>query len=108
MSTIFIVIVALGLAGAVVFLSGFVIAVREAIQQHGDTAPEADWVDKGHYGWSAFFAVFASALVIALVGVNPIWIYAGPLLAIVTATGVGIAFFVGRTKTSTVPAAKRS
>jgi hypothetical protein len=106
MSTIFTVIVVLGLFGAAVFLSGFVTAVREAIQQHGDTTPEAEWVDKGHYGWSAFFAVFASALVIALVGVSPIWIYAGPLLAIVTATGVGIAFFVGRS--STVPASKRS
>ncbi len=37
----------------------------------------------------------ASAVVIALVGVSPAWIYAGPLLAIVTATGVGAAFLVG-------------
>jgi hypothetical protein len=107
MSVIFIVIVAFGLFGAAVFLTGFVTAVREAIRQHGDTAPEAEWEDKGRYGWSAFFAVFASALIIALAGVNPNWIYAGPLLAIVTAIGVGIAFFAGRSEPAIVPAAKK-
>jgi len=97
MSAIFIVIVAFGLFGAAVFISG-IVAVREAVRERRDGAPEGEWVDKGRYGWSAFFAVFASAVIIALVGVNPLWIYAGPLLAIVTATGVGIAFFVGRDK----------
>jgi hypothetical protein len=47
-------------------------------------------------------------VVIALAGVSPLWIYAGPLLAIVTATGVGIAFFVGSDKRAATPALDRS
>jgi hypothetical protein len=108
MSTIFIAIVILGLGGAAVFITGFITAVREAIRQHGDTTPEGEWVDRGHYGWSALFAVFASALIIALVGFSPIFIYAGPLLAIVTATGVGVAFFVGLSKQAGTTAGRKS
>ena len=107
MSAIFIAIVAFELFGAAVFISGFIVAVREAVRERRDGAPEGEWVDKGRYGWSAFFAVFASAVVIALAGVNPLWIYAGPLLAIVTATGVGIAFFVGRDKGVAAPSFER-
>src|SRR5271155_2651444 len=91
-SVIFTVIVVLGLLGAVTFLTGFVKGVREAVRDYRHPEPEAAWTDEGHYGWSAFFAVLASAIVIGLVGVAPAWIYAGPLLAIVTATGVGLAF----------------
>jgi hypothetical protein len=107
MSAIFTAIVAFGLFGAAVFLSGFIVAVRETIERR-DPEPEREWVDKGRYGWSAFFAVFASAVVIALAGVSPLWIYSGPLLAIVTATGVGIAFFVGSDKRAATPVLDRS
>lgn len=107
MSAIFIAIVAFGLFGAAVFLSGFVVAVRETIRERRDPEPEREWVDEGRYGWSALFAVVASAVVIALAGVSPLWIYAGPLLAIVTATGVGIAFFVGRDKRAATPALEK-
>jgi len=43
--------------------------------------------------------------VIALVGVAPAWIYAGPILAIVTATGVGVAFLVGNKRSTPAPKA---
>jgi hypothetical protein len=95
MSTIFIVVLAFGLLGAAIFVSGFIKGVGNAIKQRHDTAPEAEWSDKDHYGSSAFFAVLASAVVIALVGFNPAFIYLGPLLAIVTAIGVGLAFLIG-------------
>jgi hypothetical protein len=95
MSTIFVLIVMLGLLAAATFLTGFVKGVREAVSDYRHPEPEAAWTDEGHYGLSAFFAVLASAVVIALVGVAPVWIYAGPLLAIVTATGVGLAFLLG-------------
>jgi hypothetical protein len=95
MSVTLIVIVVLGLLGAATFLTGFVKGVREAVREYRNPEPETEWVDEGHYGSSAFFAVLASAVVIGLVGVAPAWIYAGPVLAIVTATGVGIAFLVG-------------
>jgi hypothetical protein len=95
MSGIFTLIVILGLFGAAIFLAGFVKGVGEAVREYRNPEPEGEWTDEGHYGSSAFFAVLASAVVIALVGVAPAWIYAGPVLAIVTATGVGIAFLVG-------------
>jgi hypothetical protein len=95
MSGILTLIVVLGLLGAAIFLTGFVKGVGEAIREYRNPEPEGDWTDEGHYGSSAFFAVLASAIVIALVGVAPAWIYAGPILAIVTATGVGLAFLVG-------------
>jgi hypothetical protein len=95
MSGIFILIVILGLLGAAIFLTGFVKGVGEAIREYRNPEPESEWADEGRYGSSAFFAVLASAVVIALVGVAPVWIYAGPVLAIVTATGVGLAFLIG-------------
>jgi hypothetical protein len=94
-SVIFTIIVILGLLGAATFLTGFVKGVREAVRDYRHPEPEAAWSDERHYGLSAFFAVLASAIVIGLVGVAPAWIYAGPLLAIVTATGVGLAFLLG-------------
>ena len=95
MSGIFTLIVILGLLGAAIFLTGFVKGVGEAIREYRNPEPEGEWTDEGHYGSSAFFAVLASAVIIALVGVAPAWIYAGPVLAIVTATGVGLAFLIG-------------
>ncbi len=95
MSGIFTLIVILGLIGAAIFLTGFIKGVGEAIREYRNPEPESEWTDEGHYGASAFFAVLASAVVIALVGVTPAWIYAGPILAIVTATGVGLAFLIG-------------
>jgi len=101
MSTVYTLIVILGLIGAATFLTGFTKGVREAVREHRNPQPEGAWSDEGHYGLSALFAVAASAIVIALVGVAPAWIYAGPLLAIVTATGVGIAFLVGNKRPAT-------
>lgn len=107
MSAIFSIMVILGLLGAATFLTGFVKGVREAIREYRDPQPVTEWTDEGHYGASAFFAVLASAVVIALVGVNPAWIYAGPVLAIVTATGVGLAFLIGN-KRQAVPVSEKS
>ena len=77
MSTVFTLIVVLGLIGAATFLVGFTKGVREAVSEYRNPQPEGAWSDEGHYGLSALFAVVASAVVIALVGVAPAWIYAG-------------------------------
>ena len=106
MSRVFTLIVVLGLIGAATFLVGFTKGVREAVSEYRNPQPEGAWSDEGHYGLSALFAVVASAVVIALVGVAPAWIYAGPLLAIVTATGVGVAFLVGNKRPTTESAPK--
>lgn len=105
MSTAFVLIVILGLLGAAIFLIGFGKGVREAVREYRHPQPEGAWSDEGHYGVSALFAVVASAVVIALVGVAPAWIYAGPILAIVTATGVGVAFLVGNKRSAPAPKA---
>ena len=42
----------------------------------------------------AALSVLASAAIIAGAGFSPAMIYAGPLLALVTAAGCGLAFFV--------------
>ena len=101
MSIAFTLIVILGLLGAATFLIGFSKGVREAVREYRNPQPEGVWSDEGHYGVSALFAVVASAVVIALVGVAPAWIYAGPPLAIVTATGVGVAFLMGNRRSPT-------
>ena len=71
MSTVFALIVILGLIGAATFLVGFSKGVREAVREYRNPQPEGAWSDEGHYGLSALFAVVASAVVIALVGVAP-------------------------------------
>ena len=95
MSQIYLVVVVFGLIGAAIFIVGFLKGVRDTIRERRNPTPESDEVDEKPYGSSAIFAVLASAVVIGLAGVAPAWIYLGPLLAIVTAIGVGVAFLVG-------------
>ncbi|MEA2778702.1 MAG: hypothetical protein QOK29_246 [Rhodospirillaceae bacterium] len=95
MSHIYLVVVVFGLIGAAIFIVGFLKGVRDTIRERRNPTPESDEVDEKPYGSSAIFAVLASAVVIGLAGVAPAWIYLGPLLAIVTAIGVGVAFLVG-------------
>jgi hypothetical protein len=94
--SMFHVIIALGAVGALIFLVGIAKGAVGALRSGHDTDAdsEAGVVDSGHYGFTAAFAVVASAVVIALAGVAPGLIYLGPLLAIVTAAGVGTAFLV--------------
>jgi len=65
MSTVFVLIVVLGLLGAATFLIGFSKGVREAVREYRNPQPEGAWSDEGHYGLSALFAVVASAVVIS-------------------------------------------
>lgn len=95
MSTVSLVILISGLAATLLFLAGFWRGVNRAIAGRHDPGSSDVPDDTGHLG-SAIFAVVASAVVIALIGVVPAAIYAGPFLAIVTAAAVGIAFFVER------------
>ena len=104
MSTIYLVITIFGIIATAVFALGFAKGLRDAIRDYRNKAPETDDSDDGRYGQSAIFAVVASAVVIALVGFHPVFIYVGPLLAIVTALGVGVAFFLDRPVPGKAPA----
>lgn len=95
MSAVFTAIVIFGLTGAAVFLVGLAKGVRETLTERNAPNREAAWSEGRSYGLSALIAVVVSAVVIGLAGVSPGWIYAGPFLAIVTATGVGVCFLVG-------------
>jgi hypothetical protein len=88
------VILILGLCAVALFLSGFVRGLRNAILEYRQGKPEPTEVPDYNYAGMAAISVVASAVVIALAGFSPAFIYIGPLLAICTAAGIGTAFFV--------------
>ena len=89
-------ITVLGLCAAALFLSGFIRGVRNAILEYRQGKPEPTEVPDYNYAGLAAISVAASAIVIALAGFSPAFIYIGPLLALCTAAGIGTAFFVER------------
>jgi hypothetical protein len=97
MSILMIVFLVLGAAATILFVAGYVRGVREAIATHAD--PELEVDDSGDvdaFWWQIAVAVVAGAVVIFLAGVNPAFIYLGPLLVIGTAAMNGLAFFVDK------------
>jgi len=87
-------IIILGLAATVLFVAGFGRGLRNAIAEYRSHSFEPSDVPDFNYAGVAAISVIASGVIIALAGVSPVFIYLGPLLAIVTAAGVGVAFFV--------------
>jgi hypothetical protein len=83
-----------GVVVTVFFLLGFGRGLKNAIAEYQAGARESDQVPDYRYGWIAALSVLASAVVIAGAGISPAMIYAGPLLALVTAAGCGLAFFI--------------
>jgi hypothetical protein len=92
-------IIILGLGAAALFLTGFGRGLRNAIAEYRNNAVGPTDVPDFNYLGVAAISVVASGIVIALAGVNPMFIYIGPLLAIGTAAGIGIAFFVEKPST---------
>ena len=89
----FTLVTVIGICVAMLFLAGFVRGLRNAIREYHQGKPEPVEVPDFKYAGMAVISVFASAVVIALVGFGPAFIYVGPLLALCTAAGIGIAFF---------------
>jgi hypothetical protein len=83
-----------GIVVTVFFLAGFWRGCKNAIAEYRAGSPESDEVPDYRYGGIAALSVLASAVVIAGAGVSPAMIYAGPLLALLTAAGCGLAFFM--------------
>lgn len=86
-----------GLVATVLFVAGYAKGVRGALRTHADTGIETDTSGDLDAKWWMFgLAVLAASTVIFLVGVHPVFIYLGPLLAIITAAANGIAFFLDK------------
>lgn len=83
-----------GIVVTIFFLAGFWRGCMNAISEYRAGTPESDDVPDYRYGGIAALSVIASAVIIAGVGFSPAMIYAGPLLALVTAAGCGLAFFM--------------
>ncbi|RJF89806.1 hypothetical protein D3874_24930 [Oleomonas cavernae] len=105
MSTISIVIIALGSAATLLFVLGYIRGTRNALNSFRQ--PEGKELEVPQYGhWGAMaFATIASAVVIAAVGLTPLFIYAGPILVILSAAGTGYAFFLEEKISATAPTA---
>jgi hypothetical protein len=83
-----------GIAVTVFFMLGFWRGLKNAIAEYRSGVPESNKMPEYRYGGLAALSVLASVVVIAGAGFSPAMIYAGPLLALVTAAGCGLAFFV--------------
>ena len=83
-----------GIVVTAFFLIGFGRGLKNAIAEYRAGAPEPEEVPDYRYGGTAALSVVASAAIIAGAGFSPAMIYAGPLLALVTAAGCGLAFFI--------------
>ncbi|CCD90776.1 membrane hypothetical protein [Bradyrhizobium sp. ORS 375] len=94
----YVLITIVGLLVTLFFLAGFWRGLQNAIAEYRSGAPEPTDVPDYGYGSLAAVSVIASAVIIAGVGFSPAMIYAGPLLALVTAAGCGLAFFVEQTR----------
>lgn len=95
MSGLLIFFLIIGAAATVLYAAGYATGIRQSFADvEADTEIE-DYKDSA-YTVTIALAVLASAVIIGLVGVSPIFIYAGPLLAVITTFMVGFAFFYER------------
>ena len=95
MSFLFYATLFLCLIATAIFAIGYFKGVTGAVADHRAAADAPIPEEKdSNYGLAILAAVVAASAIIGLVGVVPEMIYAGPLLAIVTATMNGVAFFV--------------
>ena len=85
----------IGAIATILYAAGYSVGVKQAFEDAQQEDEDTDYKDSA-YTVSIAIAVLASAVIIGLVGVNPIFIYAGPVLAIVTTFMVGYAFFYER------------
>ena len=92
MSGILIFFLIIGAAATILYAAGYVTGVKQSFHDAQLEDEITDYKDSA-YTVTIALAVLASAVIIALVGVNPIFVYAGPILAVFTTFMVGYAFF---------------
>lgn len=95
MSTISLIIIIAGLAATLLFLAGFIRGLRNAIADRDREFSAPVPAERGHVS-TAIVAVIGSAAIITAIGFSAAAIYIGPLLCLVTAAAVGLAFFIER------------
>lgn len=90
----FALVTVLGIVVIFFFIAGFWRGLQNAVADFRSGTTESREVPDYRYGGIAALSVVASAIIIAGAGFSPAMIYAGPILALVTAAGCGLAFFV--------------
>lgn len=95
MSGLFIFFLIIGAAATALYAAGYATGIKQSFHDALTEEEVTDYKDSA-YTVSIACAVVASAVIIALVGVNPVFVYAGPLLAVITTFMVGFAFFLER------------
>ena len=79
----------------ILFVWGYLYGIVRALGPKQDTFT-LDTEDTGHYAVPIGVAVILSAVIIGLAGVNPAFVYIGPLLNLVTAGVIGACFFLDK------------
>ena len=100
MSGLFIFFLIIGAAATILYAAGYATGIKQSFHDAKLEEEITDYKDSA-YTVSIACAVIASAVIIGLVGVHPIFVYAGPLLAVITTFMVGYAFFLERKQRET-------
>ncbi len=95
MSGLFIFFLIIGAVATILYAAGYATGIKQSFTDVEEDKEITEYKDSA-YTVTIALAVIASAVIIALVGVNPIFVYAGPILAVVTTFMVGFAFFYER------------
>ena len=95
MSGLLIFFLIIGAAATVLYAAGYATGIRQSFADVEADTEITEYKDSA-YTVTIALAVIASAVIIGLVGVSPIFVYAGPLLAVITTFMVGFAFFYER------------
>lgn len=95
MSSLLIFFILCGVVATVLFVAGYARGVKGALRSFDNDTVDTDTDGDLNVKWWMFgAAVIAATVVIVLVGMAPVFIYLGPLLAIGSAAANGVAFFL--------------
>lgn len=86
--------IAAALLACVLFVAGYIKGFSSSIDDLDTQTAPANEDSSPHYGWAVCLAVFAAAVVIVLLGVNPVFIWIAPFLSIASAAVIGALFFI--------------
>jgi hypothetical protein len=78
----------------VLFMAGYIKGFTASVADHAAAPSEARDDTSRRFVWPICAAVVASGLVIALLGVSPVFILLAPFLSIISAGIIGLLFFI--------------